>query len=423
MTAGRTELDGLAKAIRDRVPKRFRHGTHRSTSPEQTLERVTGMLAPMGITRIANVTGLDSIGLPVVMVCRPNSRSLSVSQGKGLDLASAKASGVMEAIELYHGERIDLALKLGSYEDLRYTHNLVDVSELPRVAHSRFQPDLPLLWIEGLDLLQEEAVWVPFETVNVNYSSPLPTGAGCFIGTSNGLASGNHVLEAISHGLCEVVERDATTLWLLQSEHDQRTRMLDLDSVDDPACREVLERYERADISVSVCDTTTDVGIPAFFCTIAEREDNPARLLYSARGMGCHPTRHIALLRALTEAAQSRLTFIAGSRDDIDHQEYVHSRSPDTLRAERAQMQPIGSLRPFGDVPCHDGETFGDDLEWQLERLRLAGIRRAVAVDLTQPHFGIPVVRVVIPGLEGPAEKVHDYIPGRRAEHAARSQA
>jgi ribosomal protein S12 methylthiotransferase accessory factor YcaO len=31
-------------------------------------------LAPvMGITRVANVTGLDSVGIPVVMVCRPNS--------------------------------------------------------------------------------------------------------------------------------------------------------------------------------------------------------------------------------------------------------------------------------------------------------------------------------------------------------------
>ena len=74
----------------------------------KTLERVTPYLPVMGITRIANVTGFDTIGIPVVMVTRPNSRSISVSQGKGFDVPSAKASGVMESIESYHAERIDL---------------------------------------------------------------------------------------------------------------------------------------------------------------------------------------------------------------------------------------------------------------------------------------------------------------------------
>jgi YcaO-like protein with predicted kinase domain len=79
----------------------------------------------MGITRIANVTGLDSVGIPVVMVCRPNSRSVAVSQGKGIDLGSAHASGLMEAAELYHAETITLPMRLATYEELRYQHNVV----------------------------------------------------------------------------------------------------------------------------------------------------------------------------------------------------------------------------------------------------------------------------------------------------------
>ncbi len=85
-------------------------GTHRLVAPEVTLSRLARAMPVMGITRIANVTDLDIVGIPVVMVCRPNSRSLSVSQGKGLDLAAAKASGLMESIESYHAERITLAL-------------------------------------------------------------------------------------------------------------------------------------------------------------------------------------------------------------------------------------------------------------------------------------------------------------------------
>jgi ribosomal protein S12 methylthiotransferase accessory factor len=133
----------------------------------------------MGITRTANITGLDSVGLPVVMVCRPNSRSLAVSQGKGLTLEAAKASALMESVEFYHAERITQPLKLGSYEQLRYTHNLLDEESLPRTSISLFNPTLRLLWIEGHDLMHDEAVWVPYELVHTDYTLPFPAGSGC----------------------------------------------------------------------------------------------------------------------------------------------------------------------------------------------------------------------------------------------------
>src|SRR5262245_37178510 len=137
------------------------------------------------------------------MVCRPNSRSIAVSQGKGISIGAAQASGLMESVELYHAERISLPLKLGSYEELRYTHRVTDLSALPRTAESRFSSDGALLWIEGHDLLSREPVWVPYELVHTNYTIPMPTGSGCFLQSSNGLASGNHVLEAISQAVCE----------------------------------------------------------------------------------------------------------------------------------------------------------------------------------------------------------------------------
>ena len=176
----------------------------------------------MGITRVANVTGLDAVGVPVVMVCRPNSRSVAVSQGKGIDLASARASGLMEAAELYHAETITLPLRLATYEELRYQYNVVEIDELPRDSDSRFHPNLRLLWCEGRDLLNEENVFVPYEMVHTNYTTPLPDGHGCFTATSNGLASGNATIEAISHGICEVMERDATALWKLREKKDSK---------------------------------------------------------------------------------------------------------------------------------------------------------------------------------------------------------
>src|SRR5918994_4946982 len=125
----------MATISRDeRARKGHRRGTHRMVEPRSTFERVPPMRVRMGITRVANVTGLDRIGLPVVMVCRPNSRSIAVSQGKGLDLDAARASGLMESVETYHAERIDLPLKLASLQSLQERHPTVDVDALPRVT-------------------------------------------------------------------------------------------------------------------------------------------------------------------------------------------------------------------------------------------------------------------------------------------------
>jgi ribosomal protein S12 methylthiotransferase accessory factor len=399
--------DGLAR-------KNFHNGTHRLVCPEETIARVSPLTAKLGITRIANVTGLDTVGIPVVIVCRPNSRSLAVSQGKGLDLAAAKASGLMESIELYHAERITLPVKLASYEDLQHTHQIVDVTQLPRSSSKAFRPNLPLLWIEGFDLLQNESVWVPYEMVHTNYTMQMRIiGAGVFSASSNGLASGNHLLEAISHGICEVVERDSTTLWHLKGEARYETRV-NLDTVTDSNCRQVLEKYERAAIDVAVWETTTNIGISSFICTIIERAEASWRRLHSALGMGCHPVRQIALLRALTEAAQSRLTVIAGSRDDVPRADYERYRDLEVLQRIRKQLDVKGPMRNFQDGPTWESDTFEEDIAWQLERLQSVGIRHVVAVNLTKAEYGLPVVRMVIPGLEG-MHSMPDYVQGELA--------
>ncbi|MBN8227553.1 YcaO-like family protein [Corallococcus macrosporus] len=397
------------------APKHHRAGTHRLIPPEETLRRVRPLMAVMGITRIANITGLDRLGIPVVTVCRPNSRSLAVSQGKGLDLDAAKASGLMEAVETYHAEHITLPLLLASYQELRFSHPLVDVGGLPRLSVNDFQPSQRLLWIQGHELRGNTPVWLPFELVHTDYTLPLPSGSGAFFMSSNGLSSGNHLLEALSHGICEVVERDATTLWHLQTPEARRRTRLDLGTVEDPDCNAVLEKFDRAGVDVAVWETTSDVGLPAFLCMCAEREPEPFRPLYPTSGMGCHPTRQVALLRALTEAAQVRATLISGSRDDLSvARSYNVLQDPVLAQRVQALMREPEAERRFQDVPTFEGASFDEDVAWELERLGSVGLDQVVLVDLTKPAFQIPVARVVIPGLES----LHDapgYVPGRRA--------
>ena len=121
--------------------KTFLEGTHRTIAPDRTIARMEPLFPAFGITRVANLTGLDRIGVPVIMVCRPNARSSAVFHGKGLDLAAAKASGIMEAIETWHAEHTRLPLRLASLAELRRSENVADVRRLPLTAASRFDGD------------------------------------------------------------------------------------------------------------------------------------------------------------------------------------------------------------------------------------------------------------------------------------------
>jgi ribosomal protein S12 methylthiotransferase accessory factor len=396
------------------VRKRYLYGTHRAVAPEETIARLAPLLPHMGITRVAHVTGLDCVGLPVVMVCRPNARGLSVAQGKGISAAAAEASGLMEAVEAFHAEHVRRPLLLASYSELSGVECVVDPYALPRTAASLFHPDRRLLWIEGRDLLNDEPVWLPYELVHGDYTLPFPTGTGYFTMSSNGLASGNHMLEAMSHAICEAVERDAGRLWDLWSVDRQQRSRIDLSTVDEPGCLQVIERFDRAAVDVAVWEMTSDIGIPAFFCIAVERREDPLRPLSTASGKGCHPDRAVALLRALTEAAQTRLTQIAGSRDDIARSSYEAAHRHDTFLQHRAYLQMQAPPKSFSACPSEARETFDEDVAWALDRLRHAGIARVVAVDLRHPELDIPVVRVVIPGLEGPAV-ISGLLPGTRA--------
>ena len=405
------EIDVAPGAGESLAPKRYTHGTHRTCAPEETLARLQPLLATMGITRVANVTGLDRTGVPVVMVVRPNARSVAVSQGKGLTLAAAKASGVMEAAELWHAERIANPLKLMSHAEMRLEHRVADPDLLPRAAGGGFHPHLPILWIEGRDLVGGEPVWVPFELVGANYTLPLPPGSGCFQASTNGLASGNHPLEAICHGLCEVVERDASTLWKQTAEAERRE--IDPATVTDADCLELIGRLRAAGLRVRIWDTTSDVGVASFCCLLAERDGAFADPEY---GNGCHPAREVALMRALTEAAQARTTFISGARDDfpIDAWEAAYRERRREALAGDLDAAPAGRAS-YAEVPTFAAATLAGDLDWLLTRLGAVGIGQVIAVDLGKEGLGISVVRVVVPGLEGPDDQGGDYLPGPRA--------
>jgi YcaO-like protein with predicted kinase domain len=367
----------------------------------------------MGITRLGNITGLDCIGIPVAVAVRPNSRSVSVSQGKGLDLTQAMTSALMEAIEGFHAEEVG-ARRRAAYRELAADRGIVDPLTLCTTGRP-FDVDAAIYWVQGFDLQHEEPCWVPAEIVHTDYTLPLD---GYFLAGSNGLASGNHLVEAIGAAICELVERDAVAVWNASGIRVRAQRALDIGSVDDADCLGLLAKYGEAGIAVRLWDVTTDIGIAAFVCDLRDPATAEPRRLRHFHGAGCHPDRAIALTRALTEAAQTRLTYIAGIRDDLLPSEYEEPPTAEVVDALLDALCQESEPRSFREAPTYAADDLVSDLHWELERLRSAGIKRVIAVDLTRPDFEIPVVRLVIPGLEGDIKHPH-YVPGQRAGQAS----
>ncbi|ADZ91577.1 hypothetical protein GV054_11695 [Marinomonas mediterranea] len=387
--------------------KAYTTGTHRTVSPKETLEKITPLLLKMGITRLADVTGLDDIGVPVITACRPNAKAISVSQGKGVSVDAAKASAAMEAIETWHAENIDLPTRFCSFNALKENHVVVDLDTLPKMDVKPFNPDERRLWIEAQDLNREHSYYVPYDLAHCDFTLPLPQGSGCFQLSTNGLASGNTVNEAASHALCELIERDAMTLWSFLSSEEQGKRKVDLSTITDPTIGGLLNKLEEADVAVSVWDATSDIGIATFVCTIINKTESQYRPLYSMSGSGTHVDKHVAIMRAITEAVQARLTLISGSRDDASIKIYETRQQMEYQRRIRKELMETPSFVDFNKIDSWIFDTIEEDLELQIAKLAAQGLPCPLFIDLTKTEFDIPVVKVISPGLEG----IHD-VPG-----------
>ena len=398
--------------------KSYSSGTHRSRSPEETLRDYGRFMPELGITRLANITGLDCVGIPVYVCVRPNARSLSVSQGKGIDKAAAKASAFMESLENWHAERVRLPLRFESYEALRREGAVMDIERLPLRRGGKLTLDRPMMWLEGWDILQNRGVWVPHEFVSMNTVRPLQSGMTFYVST-NGLASGNHLLEAIEHGLSELLERDAVAMKGLEGESALANSKIDPQSIEDPVCAALLAKLEAAGLEVALWDfTSTEARIPTFMAAIGEARDRPQwRRLGTFEGYGTHLSAQIALSRALTEAAQSRLTIIAGSRDDNPYRTYAHTTSAQAPNAASAAWFSTPPARKLGALTSDATSSFEGDIQLLLDAVRRLGLDSVVAVDLTHPDIGIPVAKVIVPGLELQAHGPYAIFGDRARAH------
>ncbi|GGE12730.1 hypothetical protein GCM10011390_34890 [Aureimonas endophytica] len=402
MTArdGKTLLDHLATDLSgDTAPIGPYHD--RARPPAETLSAMRALLPDLGITRIGLLTGLDVIGIPVAFATRPNSHSLSVFQGKGLDIDAAMTSAAMEAFETAVAERQPADLVNESLASAqRSGSRLLDLERTARCVPEAIEPARAMPWIEGLDLASGERVRVPWWLAGLDHREPRPSG---FEQSSDGLASGNTLVEATFHGLCELIERDAWTLMLLRSNEALAALRVDPRSLGDAVLDTLVDRIERAGFDLFLADMSSDLAVPAYAAVLVPRAlPRACDVAWSqiCGGYGCHPLPARAAIRAVTEAAQTRLTLIAGSRDDLTPRQYRPSGTGGSSLAETLAL--IGAPRrpacraPFGGA----GDTIQARLRAMVARLGAAGLGEVVVVPIARHASGAAVVRVLVPGLE-----------------------
>jgi len=437
----------------------------RVRSVNETLNDVTPVCKMIGVTRICDITYMDRLYIPNYSAVLPGTDDLFwVYSGKGPTNSHAKASALMESIERFcalSSENIRTPIS-GTYAELSKSYNKVlHPDEVVEPTLPNFNVNESIIdFIPGFDLLNSEEVLVPAEIVFSRHSPKLPSINAFLYSHTNGLASGNVIEEAICHALCEIIERDAVSIadlcsssipysileritnYLMKMENNNAkfTQSKEDEFVDDASIfpdvniseitrnfkplKLLVDKFANAGINLLVKDITQkDIGIPTFVASSIEWITSDYG--YFAIGYGTHLDSRIALVRAITELSQTRALNIQGARDDLKKIQYKQN---DEIYKRKWQFMPAITLTDkkdknfvmFSEIDTYVKDDILDDIKFILARLKKAGLKRAIIVDLTQDHIGIPVVRAIVPGLEtlevGRLYTKSDLLMGKRAK-------
>ncbi|MGW7264858.1 YcaO-like family protein [Streptomyces sp. NPDC054842] len=356
-------------------------GTLRTVRLDETWDRLGPQLSARGITRVADLTGLDVLDVPVWTAIRPGAATLTASAGKGLSHTAARISAVMESIEVAVAEQTRPPVTT------RDTARAVDagyrVDELSLHPVSLADERTVLNWTRGWDLASGTPALLPVAAVGLRGWAADRWQPATFVTTTNGLASGNDHVEATVHALLESVERDA-----LARLREGDAVATDLDTVGE-RLGAVIERIHTAGADVALERIPSVPGTFAYTCWLTQPE-----MWQIFAGSGCHTDAAIAAERALLEAVQSRGSTISGGRDDIPEWTFR------PLAASPGRLRPAPRRTEAMPRTSRTATSLDEVLEGLVTAVHRATGRPVIAADLTPGAQPWPaVVQVFAPGL------------------------
>jgi ribosomal protein S12 methylthiotransferase accessory factor len=371
----------------------------RSLAPETTLLYARQWAEAAGISEVSDITDLDVLGVPVYVSVRPNARGESYTFGKGLRAVDAEVGAYMEALEFFFAEPGTgrISTRWGSALEVTGAELKRDaILDFPPLLQREVNLDGPMLLASAQDVERGDECSVPAELI---YYPATNVGQSLFGSSTNGLASGNSVLEASIQALLELIERDIWSFEFVRSS----SRLVDPKSLPDEV-REIIERAEASDLELKVRTISNDYGLP-FFAAFVFDPNSPSRKTFNG-GWACDLDRNRALVRAVTEVAQSRVAFIHGGRQ-VPSSEVADSSSNGRQREAKLVQHHIKGVSDsrktmsLTDIPDPrvDGplQQAFDFVIACLRRVIQAPIYRVV---FTPEDSQLQVVRLVVPLLE-----------------------
>ena len=312
---------------------------------------------------------------------------MSVYAGKGPSKEHAKASSIMEAVERYSAEMQDEKTVIRSYD----SDECLNPEELilPKNSYSGEKIE----WSSGFNvktgkkiLIPSNAVFHPYNTENVHH---------LFLSNTNGLASGNTLEEAIFHGMMEVVERDS---WSLFEAFKDEKAEVNCDNTENSYIKDLLKKFDDANVSLKLINLTSENDIATIGAVSEDLSFKDPALL--TLGIGTHLDPEIAVIRAITEVAQSRATQIHGTREDTTRANLLRETGYERMkRLNKHWFRESDSVIDLNDINDYSGDSFKEDIDVTMKLLEKSDVYDAYYVDLTR-HINIPVVRSIIPGME-----------------------
>jgi ribosomal protein S12 methylthiotransferase accessory factor len=424
-------VDGTARPLDlSRRPKSFtRDGGHRVVSPEVTLKRFGHHVSPItGAVSMLERVGKDGDGEDSVQHTYIAGHNLArghrdlhhlrsdlrnMSSGKGATDVQARASGLCEGLERYSGvyrgdepRRRARMAELGAaavypHDCLLFSERQYRTREDWNARASRynfvpvpFDPEAEIDWTPAWSLSRREPRYLP--TGFCYYSYPHRDREPFCVADSNGNAAGNTLEEAILQGFLELVERDAVALWWYNRV---RRPGVDLDAFSDSYFGRLRDHLRAQGRELWAIDLTSDLDVPVF-AAVSRRTEGPAERIFL--GFGAHLDPRVALLRAVTEMSQ----MMSGLSDDCDDPRHQPVDDPETLewlRTATVANQPY--LLPDASPPRRESDYpkgWTDDVAEDVRACQSLVERHGmelIVLDQTRPEIGLPVAKVVVPGL------------------------
>jgi len=376
----------------------FSNGSLRLLKPEETLEWILPKFSDIGISRIANVTGLDRIGIPTWQAIRPKGITLCVSQGKGCTDEHAKVSAIMEATEFYCWENYCPTLNWKSHNDF-LDENVIPLEEFADSIFAPVKDNIKQPWTKATELTSKKKYWVGYDLISMNRTNEYRHNIKWAYTSTNGLSSGNSIKEALLHAILELIERDSECCASYTMLNDGIPRpQIDYYSISELYLLNLIEKIQKNNCKVEVFQNPNEFGIYSFSAYIIDNNN----LLFSNIGHGSHIYADIALSRAITEAAQGRITMLSGVREDNYRCDYRYIRDVANEINKRCEYEISISRKDKLQFPHRSNEKslkiFLDDI---VNKIKKEGFDKILFFDLTNHILKIPVVKVIIPGLCG----------------------